>query len=551
MNYEDMVGRLAEKAFLDKLYGFAYRRCASSCEAEDLCSEIIVAVLASLRRNPQVHNFHAFVWTVARRVYADFCDKRRRDAETCIATDFSQELLSVTVNPTDDYIESETERVKLRGILREISFLSKIYRDVMVLYYLDGFKTSQIAEKLGITETAVKQRLFSARNTIKKEAEKMETNHALQPVEINFIGSGTPVGNDPRTKAERVLSKNLVYLCKNTALSAGDFAEKLGVPMLFIEDEINIQLKGQNGTYGLLRKLESGKYISNVIILDQEALSAGSNAFSAHLQEFCEGIKAEIHTNREKILSFPFLSRQEDPRFVFWTLIKNQIPKLNYAVECNIKKAAAFTSLTAPGYPFSVLGIAMQQGDMPVQEWYGIDGIQAESVGSNRIFGYKTVQASNVYGKRLAAHFHCGHSITADPLLMLTIRAIGGLQVSELTEIEKEYAAKALECGYLRKDGALLVPKIVVISEETKQAFYRLLDPQPIINSVAQKIAQELIVQINKHVPKHLLNEFPMYILASTWGLEGKVIEYCIENDILTAPENRLCAEGVLMVAEK
>jgi RNA polymerase sigma factor (sigma-70 family) len=276
MGYEeDAVGLLGAKEFLDKLYGFAYRRCNSAHEAEDLCSEIIVSALASLRRQPRIENFHAFIWTVAHRVYADYCEKRQRNAALYSVSGYSDEAVSVTVNPIEDFLEREENSARLRAIMREISFLSAIYREVMVLYYLDGLKTTQIAEKLGISETTVKQRLFSARSTIKKEAEKMDTNLAIEPVHIDFIGNGNPVGNDPREKAERVLSQNLVYLCRNTALTAKEISEKLGVPMLFIEDEIRIQLKGLNGEYGLLRQLENGKYISNVLILDKAELEAG------------------------------------------------------------------------------------------------------------------------------------------------------------------------------------------------------------------------------------------------------------------------------------
>ena len=73
MNVDDAVRELSRQEFLDKLYGFAYKRCYSAHEAEDLCADIIVALLSSLQRGQKIDNFHAFVWAVARRVYADYC----------------------------------------------------------------------------------------------------------------------------------------------------------------------------------------------------------------------------------------------------------------------------------------------------------------------------------------------------------------------------------------------------------------------------------------------------------------------------------------------
>lgn len=106
-----------------------------------------------------------------------------------------------------------------------------------MLYYLDEMKVKDIAKKLGIGETTVKQRLFFARNTVRKEVEIMnERNLSLKPVSLAFIGTGNPSGNDPRTKAERILSQNLVYACKDKAKSAKELSDELCVPMPYIED---------------------------------------------------------------------------------------------------------------------------------------------------------------------------------------------------------------------------------------------------------------------------------------------------------------------------
>ena len=40
MNVDDAVRELSRQEFLDKLYGFAYKRCYSAHEAEDLCADI-------------------------------------------------------------------------------------------------------------------------------------------------------------------------------------------------------------------------------------------------------------------------------------------------------------------------------------------------------------------------------------------------------------------------------------------------------------------------------------------------------------------------------
>ena len=242
MSYEEAITKLSKKEFLDKLYGFAYKRSNTSFEAEDLCSDIILSVINSLHKSKEIENFYGFVWTVAHRVYADYCKKRSKQK----IVSYTDEILNVKTDIIEELIESEEEIAQLNKIMCEICFLSKIYRDVMVMYYIDELSVSDIANRLEISKTAVKQRLFSARNTIKKETVKMDMdkNLVLKPVDIAFIGTGNPIGNDPRTKAERVLSKNVVYLCKKEALTTKEISEKLSVPMPFIEDELEILVCG-------------------------------------------------------------------------------------------------------------------------------------------------------------------------------------------------------------------------------------------------------------------------------------------------------------------
>lgn len=549
MGYEDVIKQFDSTEFLDKLYGFAYKRCNDSHTAEDLCSEIIVKVLCSARKNPDIEYINAYIWSVAHKTYADFCEKRRIDSERLIADEFSEDVMNVQTNPIDEYLKNEEENCQLQDVLRKITFLSKIYRDVMVLYYIDGLKTAEIAKRLGISETAVKQRLFSARNQIKEEAEIMQANTTLKPIDIAFIGTGNPVGNDPRGKAERVLSKNLVYLCRNQALSAKEIAKNLDVPLPYIEDEIEIQLKGENGNYGLLRKVGKDKYIANILILDIPELEAGTNAYTKHLKEFCGGLKAVLDTDAEKIMSFPYLSPQNDIRFVLWTLISKAVWKLDGAV-CDILKQKYFKDIELVKRDFSTFGCAIKGGETLDIGFYGCDGFR-DVIREYDVYGYSSIFVSNVYGERLDKHFSCGHHVLTDSLLLITVRAIGGLLVDTLTEDEKETAAKAIECGYLRKDGDVLYPKIVVFSGKKEWDFYGLLSGfDKTVDALAEKIAIELSGLIRRYVPKHLMNEYTMFSMGASIRILHDVIEACIAEDLLTTPPSRLCGEGVMMMVE-
>lgn len=77
MKRDEAIKLLSDQQFLDKLYAYAYQRCNTSHEAEDLCSDIILTILKALRHSGEIKHFHAFSWTVAHRVYADYCERKR------------------------------------------------------------------------------------------------------------------------------------------------------------------------------------------------------------------------------------------------------------------------------------------------------------------------------------------------------------------------------------------------------------------------------------------------------------------------------------------
>ena len=546
MKTNEMLKLIGDKEFLDKIYQFSYRRCNTSYEAEDLCSDIILAVISAVHNQESVENFYAFVWTIARRMYADYSEKRNQTQQT-VSIENGDLLLVAKENEIDTFIEEAVEQEQIKKIFAEISFLSKAYREVMVLYYIDEMKVKNIALKLGISETTVKQRLFSARNTLRKEVETMsERNLSLKPIAMDFIGMGNPYENDPTNKAERILSQNLVYSCKDKAKSAKELSKELGVPMPFIEDELAIQLKGENGNYGLLRQ-EGDKYIANVIIVDDSEFDEVGMIYAKHLDTLCTRLKQHLNENKEHFLHFPYLSTQSDLRFILWTLISESVWSLRKRV-AGILETEFFKDVTPSERPFTVVGIAADGGTPHGNRGYGCDG------NSTRDFcGYSSVFIRNIYGERMDKHYYCGQYITNDAKLNLTVKAIGGLFVDDLTEEQKEIAAKAIECGFLRKTGDMLEPRIVTIESKEWGNYSNLLcGYYDSLEDICWEIARELHEYMVSHIQKHLLNEYKFYnqMIAGTTILSD-LIEKCIAEDMLTVPEKRIGAEGVLLVVEK
>lgn len=539
--------------FLDKIYQFSYRRCSTSHEAEDLCSDIIVKILTSVQKQDEIDNFYAFVWTIAHRVYADFCEQRKKFSEQ-ISLEGTELVIEEKKNEIETMIDDIATQHQLESIRKEIHFLSKAYRDVMVMFYLDEYKIKDIAQILGISETTVKQRLFSARTTIKKEVEVMNTrNLSLKPVEFKMIGIGSPEGNDPCEQARRTFSQNLIYLCKDKAKSVKELSDELCVPMLYVEEELEIQCRGQNGTYGMLRKLENCKYITNILLVDYKEYDEANKVFEKHMPEVCGMLNEKLQKKKDKILNFPYLNQRKDMNLILWSII---LP-ITWGFVGKVQKIISenyFADVKPVSRPYSSVAIAYPKNENEqMQLAINFNIYYCDSITANKIAGYESVALKNIYGPRIDMHFDVYHNISMDKLLLMTLKSIGGLEIGDLTENEKEIAAKAIECGYIRKNGTVLEPKMVAIEEKNQQAFFDIASEiTDDMDAVIEKIAKELALYMKNHIPKHLMNEYEIYSkLIASLRVNGQLVEHCISEGILDEPVQRLGTEGMLLTVKK
>ena len=154
MKTNETLKLLDDKDFLDKIYHFSYHRCNTSFEAEDLCLDIVFAVISAIHKQERIENFYAFVWTIARRVYADYCEKRNAERQV-FSIENSDLMLASKENEIEEFVEEAAEQEQISRIFKEIAFLSKAYREVMVMFYIDELKVKEIATRLNINKIVI------------------------------------------------------------------------------------------------------------------------------------------------------------------------------------------------------------------------------------------------------------------------------------------------------------------------------------------------------------------------------------------------------------
>lgn len=530
--------KIMDDVLLEKLFGFCYARTNDSYEAQELCSDILFALVKTANTAGDITDIYPFIWRVARNVYADFSKYRKKHIDLFCQGDPSDVLSSVLTEEEEDNSEELLQKVYHR-----ISFLTKAYREVMILYYLDGLSTAEIAKRQNISETAVRQRLFSARNKIKKEVTTMTDNQQkpimLDKIDFNMIGHGNPLWGDPRSVCTRQLSKHIVWLCRKKPLSALEISEKLNVPTIYVEEELEILTRGANGEYGLLRQLGNGKYAINFVLLDKEETEKAWEIYQSYVPVVCDRISEMIDAHKQDYLKFPYLNKKVDPNLVLWQQIAVLSRTFSGHVE-RLLRQKYFADVSPLIRPFTVCGY-LDNGIFYGDGW---DNIKAEN-----ICGFSDITVDNIYNSRIKEHFVCGHNIAKDAQLQLALRAIRGLDINTLSSIEKEYAAKAIESGYLYREEEMLYTKILVIDMKDKHHLFSLSNDlsENLFESEAEEAAERIAGLIHRTVPDYLISEWWSVVDIARMPMVHSITEALVERRILIPPEDGIGAEGCWM----
>ena len=527
---------------LDKLFGFCYARTNDSHEAEELCSDIVYALLRAAHSDGEIESIYPFIWRVARNVYADFSNDRRKRTEMIYGGDPEELLLGL---PSEECSDDTAEL--LTSVYRRMAFLTKAYREVMIMFYIDGLTTAQIAARQKTSEVAVRQRLFSARQKIKSEVKEMADTYnkpvALDNVNYVILGTGNPAWGDPREVCRRMFSNHILWLCHKKPMSPSEIAEELNVPTVYVEEELEILRKGENGKYGLLRRLDNGKYALNFILLEGDVFEKANEIYTEQLPRISETISSYIDEHKAEYLAFPYLNKRVDMNLILWQQVFNIAYAFFYSVQYELEKKH-FVNVEKAERPFSVFGYV----DNGKRYGAGWDGAYAQNV-----CGFSSVHIDNIYVTRIKKHFSCGLNVSKEPKLQLALRAIEGLDVASLSETEKEHAAKAIECGYLYRDGDTLYTKILVSSGSDRSRLFDISNAMQsgYFDKEAQTVAEKIAALIKRSVPDYLLGEWRLANLLANLPVLDAVIESLIEKGILTPPENGIGAEGCWMSVEK
>ncbi len=243
--------------YVKKIFGFALSRMTNITKAEDLASRITMEVYSAFLKEENIKNVDGYIYRIAQNVYARLIDENSRFVNLSI----DEMDMPADSNFTDNIIKHED----YKAIRREVTYLSKTQREIVIMHYYDRLKLKEIAEKINLPLGTVKWHLYEAKNNMKEGFNKMRTvgNLGLQPISLTSMGHSGKPGKmgDTNDFLKKRLTQNVAYAAYHMPKTINQIAEELGVSPLFIEDEVSYLEE-----YGFIDKVEENKYLTNIYI---------------------------------------------------------------------------------------------------------------------------------------------------------------------------------------------------------------------------------------------------------------------------------------------
>lgn len=158
-------GQLVEE-YQNAVFNLTYRMLGDPQEAEDAAQEAFLRAYANLTRYDPDRSFKTWLLSIASNHCIDRLRKRRL---TWLSIDEEglpphPNLVSREQGPEDAYLDGE----RSAAIQELMAELPADYRAVVVLRYWYDMSYIEIAEALDTTESAIKSRLFRARQALAK-----------------------------------------------------------------------------------------------------------------------------------------------------------------------------------------------------------------------------------------------------------------------------------------------------------------------------------------------------------------------------------------------
>lgn len=255
-----MDNDLIVSEYAKKIYGFAYSKTKNTHDAEDLSQEILVQLFGKDFKTKQIENMDAYVYRICCYTWSNFL-RKNKPAISMLGSFDDIEKLSSDEEIENSYIKNELHE-KLR---QEIMYLSRIRREITIMYYYENKTGDEISRILKIPASTVRWHMKNTKVILKERLEMTEQNSIYKPVRLNVGIDGQGDCKVMNGLATDLIMQNICVICRDNPLSIEDIARTLGISTFYLEEKI------ENLLYmDFIRQVGSNRYQTTFFIEDEK-----------------------------------------------------------------------------------------------------------------------------------------------------------------------------------------------------------------------------------------------------------------------------------------
>jgi RNA polymerase sigma factor (sigma-70 family) len=445
--------------YMEKIFYFYLKKTGNSNDAEDLTQDTALNVVIELNKGTIPSNFPGWIWQIARNRYFKWAKAKHIKNEIITSIDIHNfDIEDNTTLVIDELINDEQLNIRRR----ELAFIKKVYRDIIVAYYIENRSIKSIADKLSLSLDVVKQRLYRARNTLKEgmNMERTFGKRSYAPEQINFMMSGKD-GNkgQPWAIISHLMYKNIFLEAYENPSTAEELALELGIALPYMENELEFLVKEE-----LLIK-NGSKYETNFKIISKKEQQVKHEKLKIIQKEITEKMcrLIDLYVKEGKRIDFSNIGYENAK----WAILMKTFDILFYISKNHICGDALSQKYfyTYPKRP--------DDGRWTLEGYEVVDFSKPASVG---LHGYQLPDKPELtelfdFGQY---KFYSPNLYSNIPMKMKYMEAytLWLIVNNRLNECDNTYVDDLKNYGYITKENDIIIPTLVIFNnnKEEKQS---------------------------------------------------------------------------------
>lgn len=497
------------------LFAFAFSKVRNKEEAEDLCSEIIVQVLNSIKNLKNEEAFYGYMWAIARNVYKNYLRKQKKHESVQLELEY---VGCSYMTPERSYESKEDIQI----LRRELSLLSEQYRQATVSYYIYGKSCMEIADEMQISIDMVKYYLFKVRKILREgigmNRELGEKSYNPGVFRMDFWGSQS--ANVWWELFERKLPGNILLSAYYNPVTIRELSIELGVATPYLEDEIHTLIE-----YGMLSVLSNGRYQTNMIIFTDAYEKEVDQKVRGIYETLAERVNGEIQRIKGLECAKEIRQQVASDQRVLWAITNILAHKVMDELGNIREEQFGEYPILTNGHSGFIYGY---DNDYKNHHFNGIYGHveNLESTGYVTVINYKAIEKCQRFNPKLR-----------DECTLLASIAVG----EEVMQYTNSCINLIEDNIILNKDGELK-PNFPILTQDMLEGLGNELNQ--IIEDIKTStlaIIEEASKILKNHAPKNLKDQYgPLVFIKYKLDVMACIVEEMVRKQYLQVPEEKV-----------